>query len=622
MIRQNDYPSHEDLLHIDWHHIGALSTDGAGARADYLGASSAPDTYFDGVDNVLGASDSLSAYATYLPIIDDHHAQFSQLVVRDGLFDLNLDTMTATVTYTVEVAPGETIENPQEVMLRSAAYEDDITLCCEPVTGNSTWNHIGRALGTEVPLAIAASGETQQYVGTFAIEGDWNVDNLHVVAFPERDTTRDVLQAGEACRMYAVTVEDLDPVITSSAGPIDFDAQVTYGGCVDDDVVVSLDKTALPPDWDAAIVVDGSTFPEEFVFPGLSDGEVRSYAIRVIPGAGAALGAVSVETGPAANPTVGATRSYVVFGNTEAILYVNDDNGGTSQTRIEEAIANSGHLFVTHDIDTEGAPSSFLLSGFDAVLWNTGELQAQTINPTLQARLVSYLDAGGKFFLSSHGILNGFGTEPDLIRSYLRVLSHEQDVQAIHCTGVAADPIGDGLDFVLGDLFADDADVVAPNAGGAVWLLGHAGPVAVRYDSGTFQTVFMTPAIELVPTLDQDLLVERVLDWFFPEGATDVPPGPWLPAVGLTLEQNAPNPFAIATSVGFVLPRDGPASLDVFDVAGRRIVRLLDRALPAGRHSVVWNGRDGAGLRVASGVYLYRLTAGDESATRDMVLRR
>lgn len=621
MLRQMDYPSHDDLLQIDWHHAGPFDNAAASARASYLGASSAPDTYFDGVDNVLGAGDSLSAYNTYRGIVNNHYNnQLSQVSVLDARFDLDLDAMLATVTYTVEVAPGETIVNPFEVTLRSAAYEDGLELCCEPQTGNSVWNHIGRALGTEVTMTIGNSGETQQYVGTFAIDPEWNVDNLHVVVFPQRDTDRRVLQSGEACRMYGVSVANLSPTVVSSAVPVEFDAEVTYTGCVDDDVTVTLDKSELPGDWDAEIVVGMSTFPASTTFPGMTDGQTQAYAIRIIPGASAALGTVTVETGPAANQSVAASNEYGVFANTPAILYVNDDQG-VSRAEFESAIAAAGHFYFTHDVDAQGEPTAGLLSGFDAAVWNTGQQQSNTISPATQTALVSWLDAGGKLFLSSHGILNQYGTGPVFIQSYLRVASFQQDRQALNCTGVGGDPIGDGLSFSLSGPFPDFADVITPNTGAHVWLVGHMGDVAVRYDAGTFQTVFMTPALELAPEQERNVIMTRALAWFFP-GPTDVTAGPGAKTEGLALRQNAPNPFAGATSVSFAVPVAGPVSLEVFDIAGRRVVRLVDRVLPAGHHDAVWDGRDTAGSRVASGVYLYRLSAGGESVAREMVLRR
>jgi hypothetical protein len=349
---------------------------------------------------------------------------------------------------------------------------------------------------------------------------------------------------------------------------------------------------------------------------------VQAYSIRIIPGATAALGLVSVDTAPAGNEATGQTESYGVFANTPAILYVNDDQGGASQGLFESAITSAGHFSLTHDVDTQGEPSATLISGFDAVVWNTGQQQSNTISTTAQAALVSYLNSGGNLFVTSHGLLNNYGTAPTFIKDYLRVLSYQQDEQALTCTGVAGDPIGDGLSFsVTGGAFPDFADVITPNTGGVVWLLGQFGNVAVHYDSGTFKTVFMTPALELAPGASRDLIVDRVLEWFFgtPTGVTlETGAEP----ARLSLAQNAPNPFGGATSVRFAVPSEGPVKLEVFDVSGRRVTHLVDRVLQAGAHTVTWDGRDAAGLRVASGVYLYRLTAGGESAAKEMVLRK
>jgi hypothetical protein len=328
-----------------------------------------------------------------------------------------------------------------------------------------------------------------------------------------------------------------------------------------------------------------------------------------------------VATGPAANPTVAATKTYGVFANTPAILYVNDDQNGASQALFESAIGNAGHFSFTHDVDTQGEPSASLLAGFDAVVWNTGQFQNNTISTTTQTALVSYLNSGGKLFLTSHGLLNNHGTGTNFILNYLRVAGFQQDEQALTCAGVPGDPIGDGLAFSLSGPFPDFADVITPNTGGVVWLTGHAGNVAVHYDSGTFQTVFMTPALELAPVADRELIMERVLTWFFGT-ATGVEPSLGAGSGGLRLAQNAPNPFTGTTSIGFALPSKGRVSLEIFDVSGRRVVQLVDRVLPGGSHTIAWDGRDAAGARVASGVYLCRLKAGGESVSKEMVLRK
>lgn len=96
---------------------------------------------------------------------------------------------------------------------------------------------------------------------------------------------------------------------------------------------------------------------------------------------------------------------------------------------------------------------------------------------------------------------------------------------------------------------------------------------------------------------------------------------PGVPGVGMTL-QAAPNPFNPRTTLSFTVEREGTVKLDCHDVAGRRVRRLWDGVLPAGRHHVVWDGRDDAGRGLASAVYLVRFTAaGQTGAARVLLLK-
>jgi len=88
----------------------------------------------------------------------------------------------------------------------------------------------------------------------------------------------------------------------------------------------------------------------------------------------------------------------------------------------------------------------------------------------------------------------------------------------------------------------------------------------------------------------------------------------------LDLKDNYPNPFNPITTITFGLPREERVVLDIYDVRGRFINRLLNEELAAGYHSVVWNGRDEEGALAASGVYLYRLEAGSFGETKRMML--
>lgn len=80
------------------------------------------------------------------------------------------------------------------------------------------------------------------------------------------------------------------------------------------------------------------------------------------------------------------------------------------------------------------------------------------------------------------------------------------------------------------------------------------------------------------------------------------------------LVQNYPNPFNPSTEIAFALPEAAEVRLVVYDALGRTVARLVDGALPAGRHRVQWNAAN-----LASGVYVYRLTAGSFESTRRMI---
>jgi lysophospholipase L1-like esterase len=88
------------------------------------------------------------------------------------------------------------------------------------------------------------------------------------------------------------------------------------------------------------------------------------------------------------------------------------------------------------------------------------------------------------------------------------------------------------------------------------------------------------------------------------------------------LDQNYPNPFNAETRITFALTRESDVSIGVYNIKGQWITTLAEKSLPAGRHAVSWNGRGHQGRLVPSGVYFYRLRAGDDESTRKMLFVR
>jgi len=97
------------------------------------------------------------------------------------------------------------------------------------------------------------------------------------------------------------------------------------------------------------------------------------------------------------------------------------------------------------------------------------------------------------------------------------------------------------------------------------------------------------------------------------DGANQVP-------VASSYLATGPNPFNPITEIKFGLERSSDVVIDVYNLRGARVVRLVDEAMAAGHHSVRWTGTDAKGRRVASGAYFARLIAGDVTLTKRMML--
>jgi len=160
---------------------------------------------------------------------------------------------------------------------------------------------------------------------------------------------------------------------------------------------------------------------------------------------------------------------------------------------------------------------------------------------------------------------------------------------------------------------------------------------------GYLQTnVSLTPEVQEyshIVTMDVDDFV--VFSWFLGAiGTVDV----WFDAVSILevdeitgiaspasdlpekfeLSQNYPNPFNPATKINFALPVNEHVTITIYDILGRETLRLIDKPLQAGYHTIEWNGTNKYGAQVASGVYFFRLStkSGKFNKINKMVLVR
>ncbi|TET44839.1 T9SS type A sorting domain-containing protein [candidate division TA06 bacterium] len=357
--------------------------------------------------------------------------------------------------------------------------------------------------------------------------------------------------------------------------------------------------------------------------------------------------------------SVTAPWTYVirVGRSTAELLFVNDDYYGfNGHDPVDAVVPDSVYDF--WEADQYGLPDSSVIHfGYKAILWNTwdGSGDYSFVADTL--RVAEFLNDGGYLWVSSQDLpAGGFGyswgsyaTQPgEFCHDYLHLMGGVDDyaVDTISTYyGVPGDPIsgafagwpiisypyswvGPGYNYA-GSCEIDSTDL---NASGIFYDLS-SEMSGYKYSlPGGHKIVFLYwPFNDLVnldgtvDTTSQDVLVARILAWF------------GIGSVGVEerlkerlsseskmylLWQNWPNPARGQTAISFNVPEPTHATVSIYDVAGRMVSTLLDDHVSAGRHSVNWDGRDQSGKEVPSGIYIYRLTAGNHNLARKLVLVR
>jgi Peptidase family C25/Propeptide_C25/FlgD Ig-like domain len=85
---------------------------------------------------------------------------------------------------------------------------------------------------------------------------------------------------------------------------------------------------------------------------------------------------------------------------------------------------------------------------------------------------------------------------------------------------------------------------------------------------------------------------------------------------------NYPNPFNPTTEISFALKDAQKVNLEIFNVRGQKVITLVTNSMDAGLHQIVWEGLDDAGKQISSGIYFYKMKAGEYNATRKMIMMK
>ena len=112
----------------------------------------------------------------------------------------------------------------------------------------------------------------------------------------------------------------------------------------------------------------------------------------------------------------------------------------------------------------------------------------------------------------------------------------------------------------------------------------------------------------------------NVLDWENPIDISDKEPSP-KPSIFI-LSQNYPNPFNPGTTIQYELPQDSKVKISIFNILGKSIKVLENKMQQVGIHTVQWDGRDGQGILLSSGIYICRIEAGEFRQSIKLILTK
>jgi hypothetical protein len=303
-----------------------------------------------------------------------------------------------------------------------------------------------------------------------------------------------------------------------------------------------------------------------------------------------------------------------------------------------------------------GYMNDFGVPEYDAILWMLGYLPADLYADATRLELRTYLDNGG-YLLSNGDNVNfhlgngGDGEAPGFLADYLgtsfpSAADEMTDNRVLDIAGEAGSEVAGYLHGVYGECPLrrkfDRLTRAAPGPQQENRVLyryanstaNDNGRPAVIYNKRTSGEVDLGAAANFafgLSALQSRVTIAAVLDQVLHSptlfGLTD--PGydpvhvPGLSApkgFAFHLDQAAPNPFREDTSIAFGVARRTHVAIEVYNVLGQRVRTLVDETLEPNSYVRSWDGRANDGTRVSSGIYFYRMDAGEFRATKKAVV--
>jgi len=596
------------------------------ARENYYGVSGYPTVFIDGVSSVVGAGACGTAATAYRNAVNARIAQtdgMSPILITDNTMTVAGGNITMSATFRlVDPVP---LSNLRATLL---LYEDDVYY------SGQYWDVTTRKIYDE-NITLSNIGDYVTLTKVYAV-GSYNPANLHSVAYVQNTATKEVIQAqlvGHPTSLdYSLYFTKKVASVPDGNGIAVFSASLSNVSASTETLTLE-PGTAFGP-WTTDFLVCGDPNPHTGAFQiSLAPNQVCEFQVRVHTNATREIRTGTFKVTSQSSGRLQET-SLRVFNGSPSIFFV-DNDASSVQVSVTNALNANSYLYDTWNTVTQGYPNFGNMNGFDIVVWHTGGRQCPLSNNTVlshgdEANMMGVMDQGGSVFILSDFYLNVLNNVPDTFTTdYLGISTWVIDKSYLQMNGVAGDAIGNGMSLPLTYQYpswakGDDPIPVTALTSFTAPDGSHAMIHNTRPNNA--KVVFLPGRYDAISASDPDpnnanVLMHRVIDWLKPGPAADVDPITTRMLSGI--QQARPNPFNRGTEIAFSLSTtaaSSPVRLEVFDIGGRMVAKVVDGVLTPGTHVRSWSGRRDDGSVARSGVYFARLTTREGTQSAKLIL--
>jgi len=476
-------------------------------------------------------------------------------------------------------------------------------------------------------------GDTLTYYVSAKTNASWVQKDIEMVSWLQDDVNKEIIQSNISLPTFIIN--SINPLYEFVGFNSTFDKEynIKNENAVPIKIRLKIDSAVLPSDWSYSFIYNGNAFDSTDIT--IQPDETINFQLKVITGSQKGTASIKIKAVSLDDPYgYGYSTTYTGIAASGNILLVDADGGTDGHLAYQNALINSRRDFtVVNQSAVSSLLTNILTSDFSTVIWANGWAFPAFTNSDL-VFLTSFLSNHRNLFIAGQDIgwdifdaqgSSNFQNAKDFYHNNLDANYVSDDAGIASATGITG-TLGEGLSFsvnaISGNRYPEVLRSYSGKSDSVFFYTNSTKVAALAFDQGNFKAFYLGVGLEQVSSSAiRDSIMSRVLNWFG-EPVSDIENiSAELPQT-FYLMQNYPNPFNPSTLIRYSVISPTFVSLKVYDILGKEVKTLVQQQQAGGVYEVNWNGDDMAGNNVSTGVYFYKIKAGDYSETKKMILLR